>query len=717
MDSKKDNTYFSFAFCQALFFDFSPKNNKILALKLNRCYLFYILKQKNMSKHNFEAETWKILELLTHSIYSNKEIFLRELISNASDAIDKARLKSLTDTNFLWDDTTFKIKVTSDKEKNIILVEDNGIWMTEEELKKNIWTIAKSGTRDFIEKLKKAKEDGEHNLIWQFWVWFYSAFMVADKVQIETKSNLDEESFIWESDWKTGYEISKWNRKKRWTLIKLFIDEANKELLEEWKLRELIKKYSNYVAIPIMLEVEEKDDKWEVKWKKWEQVNETIAIWKKSKSDIKTEEYNEFYKTVSMDYNEPLTHIHNSVEWMVSYKSLLYIPKEKNLFANMSDPNREYWPKLYVQNVLILENAKELLPVWLRFVSWVVETSDLPLNISREMLQSNTVLDKIKKGLVKKVLSELKKTMAKDEEWYKKFLENYWQIIKEWIHYEWELKEDIASVVKFKSLLKNEMISLDKYLEEARAEEVKENDWCCGWSWNCSNKKEWDECCGKHKWDSCCKDEEKKEVKTIYYITWKSEAEVLISPYLEQFRKNNVDVILLTDPIDEWIIQAMFEYKWNKLKSVMSSDIKLAEETEEEKEKKEKNKKAFKDLLELIKNTIGTDKLEKVELNENLGGYLWAIKTPENWMTPQMEKMMKAMWQRIPAQKRILELNPQDKLIKSMQKEFKKDVKSKKLQDMISYSYYQAVLLEWWEVENIWEFIKLTNKFAGEYLK
>ncbi len=665
-----------------------------------------------MSKHNFEAETWKILELLTHSIYSNKEIFLRELISNASDAIDKARLKSLTDTSFLWDDNKFEIKIRIDSKKWIIEVEDNGIWMTESWLKKNIWTIAKSGTKEFLEKLKKAKEDGEHNLIGQFGVGFYSAFMVADKVEIETKSALSKKAYKWVSDWKTWYEIKESKKENRGTIVRLFVNEANKELLEEWKIRELIKKYSNYVWIPIMLEVEDKDDKWKVKWKKWEQINETIAIWKKPKSSIKKKEYDEFYKTISMDYNEPLTYIHNNVEWMVSYKSLLYIPKEQNMFANMSDPNKEYGPKLYVQNVLILENAKELLPVWLRFVSWVVETSDLPLNISREMLQSNAVLEKIKKSLVKKILVELKKTMWNKKDDYLRFLENYGQVLKEGIHYEWDLKENIAETVKFKSLLKSELISLDEYLENTKVEKKEKDHDCCGGTWDCSNKKEeWKESCSEDK------KEDTKKIKTIYYITGKNETEVLSNPYLDQFRKNKVDVLLLTDPIDEWIIQAMSEYKWNKLKSVLWANLKGEKETKKDKEAKEKTKKEFKDLLELIKNTIWTDKLEKVELNDNLWDYLWAIKTPENWMTPQMEKMMKSMWQPVPTQKRILELNPQDKLVKSMKKEFKKDIKSDKLQDMINYAYNQAVLLEWWELENIWDFVKLTNKFAGEYIK
>jgi len=629
-----------------------------------------------MTKHNFEAETWKILELLTHSIYSNKEIFLRELISNASDAIDKARLKSLTDTTFLWDDNKFEIKIKINKEKNTIEIEDNGIWMTEKELHNNIWTIAKSWTKDFLEKLKKAKEDWEHNLIGQFWVGFYSSFMVADNVELETRSPLDKKAHKWISDWKSDYEISENSKINRGSIVRLFIDEANKELLEEWKIKELIKKYSNYIGMPIMLEVEKKDEKWEkVIWKEFIQVNETIAIWKKSKATIKKEEYIEFYKSVSMDFNEPLGYIHSNVEGAVSYKSILFIPKEKNMFANMDDPSKEYGPKLYVKNVLILENAKELLPVWLRFISWVVETSDLPLNISREMLQSNAILDKIKKSLVKKVLTELKKIMKNDKELYKKFFENFKLMLKEGVYYEWDLKQEIAWLLKFNNTIDAEDITFDEYIEKA--------------------------------WDS----------KNIYYISGKTQWEVLASPYLSQFKENKVNVLLFTDPIDEWLIQALSEYKWNKLKSITSGDIKLKEDTKEEKEEKEKLWKDYKDILELTKNIIWTETIEKVELNENLWDAIAALKTPENGMNPQMEKMMKSMWQAVPAQKRILELNPNSPLIKLMKKEFVKDVKSSKLSDIINYSYNQAVLLEGWEIKDILKFVSLTNKFAGEYIK
>jgi molecular chaperone HtpG len=664
-------------------------------------------------KHNFEAETGRILELLTHSIYSNKEIFLRELVSNSSDAIDKARIKSLTDTTFLKQGEQFQIDLSVDKDKKTITLKDNGIWMTEEELHSNLWTIAKSGTKEFLDKLKKAKEDGDHNLIGQFWVGFYSSFMVADSVEVTTKSWLDKKSHTWKSDGKSDYEVIEADKKERGTEIVLHINEANTELLEDWKIRELIKKYSNYVWVPIMmLEVENDENKGKRKLK---QVNDSKAIWKKSKSEITDEELKSFYQSVSMDFNEPLTYLHTNVEGMVSYKSILFVPQKANMFKNLSDPNIEYGPKLYIQNVLILENAKELLPVWLRFVSWVVETSDLPLNISREMLQWNTSLEKIKKWLTKKVVAELKKSLRKDETKYDEFLESYGNYLKEGIHYEADLKENIAEVLKFQSYLESKSILLDSYLENSPLPQgrgvggegsqekgtegwgIKESETVTGDS---ESSSEWQE----NSW------------KTIYYITAKSKAEALASPYLNQFQENNVDVLLLTDPIDEWLVQTLTEYKWASLKSIMSDDIELSETSEEEKEKEEKQEKDFKDFLELSKNIIGSEKIEKVVLNKNLWKALGALKTPEGWMNPQMEKMMKSMGQTIPPQKRILELNPNNTLLKAMKKEFQADVKSKSLKDLIMYSYYQAILLEWGELENIWDFVELTQKFAKKFV-
>jgi molecular chaperone HtpG len=628
-----------------------------------------------MSKYNFEAETGKVLELLTHSIYSNKEIFLRELVSNASDAIDKARIKALTDTDYLGTETGFKISLSRDESKNLLVIEDNGLGMTEDELHKNLGTIAKSGTKEFMEKLQQAKENAENNLIGQFGVGFYSAFMVADKVEVETKSNDSDKAFKWTSDGKSAYEVSDSDKTTRGTVVTLFIDEANKELVTEWKIKELIKKYSNYVAVPVTMDVEEKDDKWLVTGTKNEQLNDMKSIWTKSKTSVKDEEYKEFYKTLTMDFNEPLAHIHNNAEGMISYKSILYIPKDKNMFVNMEDPNREFGPKLYVKNVLILDNCKDLLPIWLRFVSGVVETSDIPLNVSRELLQSNTVLEKIKKGLTKKVIWELQKNLKNNTEKYDEFLANYSAQLKEGIHYEQEGKQDIAGLIKFETL-QWKKVTLDEYIDSL----------------------------------------ENKEKKDIYFIAGKSKTEVLGSPYLEQFRDAKVDVILMSDPIDQFIVQALKEYKEFTLKSVTSDDIILTEKTEEETKKTEETKKDFSDFLELTKNTIGSEKIEKVELNEKLGAALWALKTPTNWVDPQMEKMMKAMGQAVPAQKRILELNPNNALVKAMREEFGKDLKSEKLSEMMGYAYNQAVLLEWGEIEDMAGFVQLLNKFAGKYM-
>lgn len=630
------------------------------------------------TQHNFAAETGRILELLTHSIYSNKEIFLRELISNASDAIDKARLKALTDTTFLGDNTDFEIKLEIDIENKTLSIRDNGIGMTQDEIHKHLGTIARSGTKEFVEKLEKAKEGWKHNLIGQFGVGFYSAFMVADRVEVVTRSWLDAKAHKWISDGKSGYDLQETKKDDRWTIVTLYFSEGNHELLEQWKIKELVKKYSNYVGVPIMMleEAIHEGNKDAEKKLEWTQINETKPIWNKNKSEVSDGEYKDFYQSVSMDFNAPLSHVHNIVEGNVSYKSLLYIPQETNMFSDMRDPNKDYGPKLYVQNVLILEHAKELIPVWLRFVSGVVETTDLPLNISREMLQSNATLETIKKSLIKKILWEMNKIRENSPENFEKFFKNYGSILKEGVYYEQDMKEDIAGVLLFDTLLSEKKISLDDYLNILQGEE-----------------------------------------KVIYYITGKSRSEVLASPYMSQFRENKVDVLLLTDAIDEWMIGVFDEYKNIKLKPITASDVKLKEETFEEKEKQEKQEKEFKDILELVKNIIGSEKIEKVELNANLWEAFWALKTPDGAMNPQMEKMMKAMWQSIPPTKRILELNPDNRLVKAMKKEFKADVKSKKLADLTHYAYMQAILLEWGELENIADFIIMTNKFAGEYLK
>lgn len=616
------------------------------------------------TQYSYEAETERLLELLTHSIYSNKEIFLRELISNASDAIDKARIKSLTDSNYLGTDTDFKITIQTNKEEKTIIIEDNGIGMTQEEVRKNIGTIAKSGTKDFLEKLKESKE--ENNLIGQFWVWFYSVFMIANKVELRTKSTDSEKWVIWISEWKWTYTLEDVEKTTRWTQIIIHVKEEENEFLEDWKIKELIKKHSNYINIPVFMPEKNEDTQAE---EKWQQINETKAIWNKNKNEISDKEYNDFYSSLSYDFKTPLSHIHVNTEWMVSYKSILFIPQEKNIFWQQDDPSKEYGPKLFVQNVLILEKARDLLPVWLRFISWVVQTSDLPLNISREMLQNNTNLEKIKKWLTKKIIERLKFESKENPENYNTFLQNYGKILKEWIYYETEWKEDIASVIKFHSLLNTKEIFLDEYLEKNN----------------------------------------QSETKNIYYITAKNLAEAKANPYIEQFEKKNIDVLLLIDPIDEWIVSQLQTYKEYKLVSITSSE--LENHSEEIKKDLETKNKDFKDLFELMKNTIWSEKIEEVKASSRLGTNIWALTTKEWWLTPQMEKMMKSMGQTIPTQKRILEINTDNEILTHMFEEFKTNIKSEKLKDMILYVYEQAILLEWGELEDYKGFINRINKF------
>lgn len=624
--------------------------------------------------YKFEAETEKLLELLTNSIYSNKEIFLRELISNASDAIDKARLKSITDLDYLWDNSKFEIKIDIDNENKTIIISDNWIGMTKDEIIKNIWTIAKSWTKEFIEKLRNSKE--KNNLIWQFWVWFYSVFMIADKVEIETKSNENDKATKWISDWKGSFELGESNKKDRWTKIIIYVKDDEKSFLEEWKLKELIKKYSNYVQVPIMMK-EMEDEKDKKKERKYEQINQAKSIWEKNKSEIKDEEYNEFYTSISYDFEKALSHIHLNAEWIINYKSILFIPKKKNMFYNNDDPSKDYGPKLFVQNVLILENAKDLLPIWLRFISWVVSTNDLPLNISREMLQINPTLEKIRKNLVKKIIEKIEFELKENKD-YDEFLNNFSTFLKEGIYYESELREKLTWLVKFKSLLNWKKITFDEYLENQKI--IK-------------------------------KDAEWKEYKEIFYVSAKNENEALANPYIDYFKENKIDVLLFVDPIDEWIIQVLSEYKWNKLVSITKWEFEIEEKTEKSKEDKKWEITENKALFDLIKNIIWTDIIEEIKSSNRLWDNLWALNTKEWWLTPQMEKMMKAMWQNVPKSKKILEINPKHKIFKLMEDEFKNDAKSEKLKDLILYTYEQAILLEWWELQNYKAFINRMNKF------
>lgn len=520
--------------------------------------------------YSFEAQTSEILELLTHSVYSDKEVFLRELLSNASDAIDKARIKSLTDTNYLGDDAQFRIRVSFDEKTQTVMIDDNGIGMTEKEVKENIGTIAHSGTKKFVDKLKKSQES---HLIGQFGIGFYSAFIVADKVTIDTKTAKGK-AVLWESDGKGEYSIDAGSREARGTLITLHLKKEEEEFAGDWRLRTLIKKYSNFIPVPIQMR--KKDEQGNTK-DAWEQINETKAIWERSKTDVKEEEYKEFYTSISFEGNDPLTHLHLNIEGAMSFKALLYIPKAKPF--HMVRPDEDYGPKLYSQKVLILENSKELLPVWLRFVKGVVETSEISLNVSREMLQNDQTLAKIQKNLIKKVLDELKKIKEKDPEGYAEFHDNFGDILKEGIHYDGDNKEKIAENVLFHSLAQDKKITLTEYVEGMT-----------------------------------------KEQNFIFYLTGSDLEQLKNSPYLEQITSRGYDVLLMPDAIDEWVVQALPEFEKIKLMSVASKDLELGsdEEIKEEKEKKEEKKKGMGSFLQHLTSLLPESKISEVDLTDRL---------------------------------------------------------------------------------------------------
>lgn len=619
--------------------------------------------------YEFQAEVSQLLQLLTHSIYSNKEIFLRELIANANDAIDKARIRSLTDSKYLWDDASFKISIDVDEEWKTITIKDNWIWMNKDELVNNIWTIAKSWTKEFIEKLKEKAVD--NNLIGQFWVGFYSVFMIADKVKVETKSNESDKSYIWISEGKWTFEMEEWTKASRWTEITIYVKDEESEFANENKIRWLINKYSNYVPVEIQM-LEQKNDENKDKERSYETVNETKSIWTKNKNDITDEQYNEYYSSLSYDFQAPLWHIHLDLEWMISYKALLFIPSQKSMFN--TEPTENYGPKLYVKNILILDACKDLLPNWLRFIKWVVETADLPLNISREMLQDNRVLSKIKSTLTKNIITKLGEVAKDKNEEYLSFLNNYGNVLKEWIYFDHENQESIGSLMRYYSLNENKYISFDDYT-----------------------------------------DKKKENQNEIYFLTGSSINEMKNSPYLEIFKEKWLDVLLMSDPIDEYVVMSLPKYKELNLVSAASDNVDLWT-SEEEKKEIEKIEQDYSDFLNHVKSVIGEEKIEQVKISNRLKETIGVLVTKDGTPSAQMEKIMKAMNQYMPWNKRIFQLNEKNEIVKAMLNEYNTNKDSDKLKDLILFSYDQALLNEWQWIEDLQAFLTRLNKFAKSYL-
>ena len=632
-------------------------------------------------KKEFKTEVQQLLNLVIHSLYSNKDIFLRELISNGSDAIDRLSFEALSNKELIKDDPEFRIKLFVDNEAKTLRIEDNGIGMTRDELEENIGTIAHSGTRQFMEELKKSKAKASPELIGQFGVGFYSAFMVADNVILKTRPATGNESWTWESSGDGTYEISEGGRDKRGTEITLHLNESSRDYIVEFRLRQIIKKYSDFVEYPVVMDIirdeTPMDDEGKPKEGAEKQttvteetLNSMKAIWMRPKSEVKKEEYNEFYKHVSHDYTDPLKTIHYSAEGKIEFKALLYLPA-KAPFDMFQQEGTKHGIHLYVKRIFIMDNCEALLPRYLRFAKGVVESNDLPLNVSREILQEDVIIKKIEKSVTTKILSELKSMMKKSEEDYLNFYREFGKVLKEGIEVDPTNKDKIKDLLLFESSRTEpgRYVSLKEYTERMALDQ-----------------------------------------KEIYYITGTSRSAVENSPHLEVFKKKEIEVLFMTEPVDEFILSSFGEYDEKSLKSIAQGDIDLGTEEENkiaDEQKKEASGK-YKKLIKKVQDSL-KDEVKEVRLSDRLTDSASCLVTDDGDMNPQMERIFAAMNQPVPETKRILELNPDHPVIETMNDLFAADKKNPKLADYSELLYDQALLTEGIAIKDPARFARLVT--------
>jgi len=629
----------------------------------------------------FQTEVQQLLDLVIHSLYSNKDIFLRELISNSSDAIDKIRFEAHSDESLLEANSEWKIKIVTDKTAGTLIIRDNGIGMSMAEVEENIGTIARSGTKAFMQSLKDKAASDNPELIGQFGVGFYASFMVADLVTLETrKAGALDSGCRWESTGDGSYTVEECTRELRGTEITLHLKEEFKQYLDEWKIRSIVKKYSDYIQYPVTMDITRTETPKGVDGKEIEgagtidkteeqTLNSMKAIWARPKSEVTEEEYTEFYKHVSHDYDAPFRTIHFSAEGTSEFKALLYLPAKKPFDMFMND--RKKGLQLYVKRVFISDKCEELIPDYLRFVKGVVDSSDLPLNVSREVLQEDVLIKRIQKSLVGKVLSTLAEIKEKSPDEYVTFWKEFGQVIKEGMHFDYANKEKLQELMLFESTATEagSFASLNEYVERMQESQ-----------------------------------------KDIYYITGASRETLEQSPHLEAFRAKNFEVLFLTDPVDEWVVQSLNEYKEKALKAVDRGDISLdSEEEQKKKEKKrEKAQKEFSDLISLISDRL-KEKVKEVRFSNRLTDSACCLVADDYGMNANMERIMKAMNQAVPESKRILELNPDHAILKTMASIHKKDNSAPTLTDYADLLYDQALLTEGSIIKDPLRFTKLVS--------
>ena len=619
-------------------------------------------------KMAFQAEVKQLLQLMIHSLYSNKEIVLRELISNASDAADKLRFEALANGALYDSDSELKIRVSFDKDARTVTISDNGIGMSRDEVIANIGTIAKSGTKEFFNALS-GDQAKDANLIGQFGVGFYSAFIIADKVTLTTRRAGATEAIRWESAGEGDFTLETADKATRGTEVVLHLRADEDEFLSDWKLKTIIRKYSDHITLPIVMKKSEWKDGAEVATDEDETVNKASALWARNKNDITEEEYQEFYKHVSHDFENPLAYSHSRVEGKQEYISLLYVPSKAPF--DLYDRERRHGIKLYVKRVFIMEDAEKLMPQYLRFVRGVIDTSDLPLNVSREILQSSRDVDAIKAGSVKKVLSLLEDMAENKPEDYTKFYTEFGRVLKEGPGEDFANKDKIAGLLRFASTKADndvQEVSLKDYIARMQPEQ-----------------------------------------EVIYYITADSFAAAQHSPHLEIFRKKGIEVLLMSDRVDEWLLSSLTEFEGKKLQSIAKGDLDLGKlESETEKEIQKKIEEEAKTLVERIKQTLG-EQVKDVRVTHRLTDSPACLVSDAQDLSGNLARMLKAAGQSAPEAKPILEINPAHKLVKRLENESADAVFS----DLALVLFDQALLAEGGTLDDPASFVKRMNSLIS----
>ncbi|WP_339669809.1 molecular chaperone HtpG [Dasania marina] len=627
----------------------------------------------------FQTEAKQLLQLMIHSLYSNKEIFLRELISNASDAADKLRFEALADSALYENDPDLKITITFDKDAKTITIADNGIGMSKEDVINHLGTIAKSGTAEFLSKLSGDQKKDSH-LIGQFGVGFYSAFIVADKVEVLTRrAGLDHAAGVrWESEGEADFSVETIEKADRGTTVILHLRDEELDFADNWRIRSIVKKYSDHIALPVMMEKqdtsapEEGDDaeKKDDTAPEFETINNATALWTRSRADVKDEEYKEFYKLVSHDFEEPLSWSHNKVEGKLEYNSLLYVPKRAPFDMWNRDANRGL--KLYVQRTFIMDDAEQFLPMYLRFIKGVVDSNDLSLNVSREILQQDPAVDSMKSALTKRVLDMLAKMAKKDPEQYAGFWQEFGQVLKEGPAEDFANKEKVAKLFRFSTTHTN-VEAQDQSLEDYIGR-MKEGQ------------------------------------KDIYYVAGDHFTTAKNSPHLEVFRKKGIEVLLLSDRVDEWLMGHLMEFDGKKFHDVGKGQLDLGElEDENDKQEQEKLAGENKDLIERVKAALA-DKVAEVRVTNRLTESPACLVVGEQDMGAQMRRILEQAGQAVPESKPIFELNPEHALVKKLDAEQDED----RFADLVEILFDQSHLAEGAQLEDPASFVHRLNKLILE---